>query len=128
MIEEKRKINLTAPIVLEKKKNKKKKKRYSRGFEDIQIVERHLTRASHRAVRSMEKGLTTYQKSRNKSARKVRDGAVVDFVPNVAKGVGRTVRAASSIPYELAKAAYPKPIRRIVRGQVRIMSRLLSNI
>ena len=90
MIEDKSKIELATPIVLEKKK--KRIKRYSRGLEDIQIVERHMTRATRRAVRSIEKGLSTYQRSRNTSARKIRDGAIVDFVPNVAKGMGRTVR------------------------------------
>ncbi len=122
----KKKKKMAAPIVIERKK-KKRKKRYSQGFKDIQIMERRLTRASHRMAQSIDEGMDTYRKARNKSARKKRDGAIVDFVPNVAKGAGKTLRTASLVPYDLARASYPKIARRIVRGQIRFVSRLVKD-
>ena len=121
-----KKQKVAAPIVIERKK-KKRKKRYSKGFGDIQIMERHLTRASHRMVQAIEEGITTYRKARNKSARKKRDGAIVDFVPNVAKGTGKTLRTASLVPYDLVRASYPKTARRMLRGQIRFVSHLVRN-
>ncbi|MCP4540879.1 MAG: hypothetical protein GY832_27400 [Chloroflexi bacterium] len=121
------KLKVDIPIVIERKK-KKRKKKYSQGFEDIQIMERNLTRASHRTVQAIDKGMDTYRKARNKSARKKRDGAIVDLAPNIAKSAGKTLRTASVLPYDLIRASYPKTARRLVRGQIRFVSRLLRDI
>ncbi len=90
-------------------------------------MERHLTRASHRMIQAIDKGVITYRKARKKSARKKRDGAIMDFAPNVAKGAGKTLRTASVIPYDLVRASYPKTARRILRGQIRFVSYLVRN-
>jgi enolase len=43
------------PIVLSLKKKSKKKRRYSKGIKEIQQMERHFMRASHRMARAVEK-------------------------------------------------------------------------
>lgn len=102
------------PIVIKLKK-KKKKKRYSREFKEIQRVERHFTRSSHRAAKAMEKGVSSYIKRRDKSARSKRDGAVMGFFSNTGRATSRAFREVSPIPYDMAKAMDSKSVRRQLR-------------
>jgi hypothetical protein len=102
------------PIVIKLKK-KKKKKRYSREYKEIQRVERHFTRSSHRAAKAMEKGASSYNKRRDKSARRKRDGAVLDFFSNSGWATSKSFREISPIPYDMAKAMDSKSVRRQLR-------------
>lgn len=100
---------------------KKKKRKYSRGLKNVQTMERGLSKASYRVARAVTSGLSTYRKRRDKSARKRRDGAILDFVPNVAEGMGKTLRRASLVPYDLAKTFYTKRARRRVSAAIRLL-------
>ena len=113
----------TTPIVLDLRK--KKKRRYSRGLKNIQIMERRFSKASHRTARAVERGFGTYRKYRNRSARKTRDGAIQDFAPNVARGLGKTIRVASLVPYDLAQAFNTRKSRR--RRRIRFASNLVRS-
>lgn len=106
------------PVVMVRRK---KKRKYSRGLKNVQIMERGLSKASYRVARAVTSGLSTYRKRRNKSARKRRDGAILDFVPNVAQGMGKTLRRASLVPYDLTKTFYTKRARRRVRAAIRLL-------
>ncbi len=119
-------IELSTPIVFDRKK-KKKKSKYSPALKEIQILERELTKVSHQTLRSVEAGLVTYQQAQNKSAKKKRDGAVVDFVPNIGKGMSKTLRTASPIPYNVAKAS-TKTAWRITRYQIRFVTQIADDI
>jgi len=120
--------NLSPPIVINRKNKKKKNKRkYSPGLKDIQLLERDLTKVTHQAVRSLDDGLTAYQKARNKTAKKKRDGAIVEFVPNMGKGISKTMRVASPIPYTLAKAS-SKTTWRLTRYQLRFVTQIADDI
>jgi hypothetical protein len=115
----------TKPIVLRLKKEKKSKRRYSRGLKEIQLMERHLTRSSYRMARAAEEGISYYRKLNRKSARKKRDGAIRDFVPNTGLAMSRAMREASPIAYDIARAINTKQNRRRLRGQLRSLSRTL---
>ena len=109
-----------APIVVERKK-KKKKKKYSKGLKEAQRMERRAADAAERLARAVADGLTVYRKERDKSARKKKDGALVDLIPNAAEGMGEAMRVASKAPVDLAKAVNTKRVRRQMRAVARMM-------
>ena len=113
------------PIVLNLKGKRKSKKRYSKRLEEIQLMERHLTQASHRMARAFEKGIARYQDGSTKSAKKKRDGAVRDFIPNSGIAMSRALKEAYLIPSDIARAFNTKPMRRRVRRQLRGITRTL---
>lgn len=116
------------PIVLDlkKKKKKKSKRRYSKGLEEVQEVERHLTRSMHRLARATEQGMADYRKRRAKSAEEKKDGAIKDFIPNSGAALSRTLKEISPLPDDLAKAMDTKRNRRRLRRQLRALSRTLA--
>jgi len=113
------------PIVLTLKKKKKSKRRYSKGLKEIQRMERHLTRSTHRMARATEKGISYYRKLNIKSARKKRDGVIRDFVPNSGLAMSRSMREASPIPFDIARAMNTKQNRKRLKRQLRSVSRTL---
>ncbi len=110
------------PIVI--KTRKKKKYKYSRGLKDLQKSSRGVSKVSSRLARSVVKGMDAYRKASDKSARKKRDGAIRDFGLNMAKGMSKSLRASSRVPYDLARAMDQRGSRRTVRRQVRAASRM----
>src|SRR6185503_12250938 len=80
------------PVVINLKGNKKKKRKYTRGTKDIQRLERGVTKASRRLSRAVASGFATYEKKRNKSSRKKRDGAIRDAIENWTRAYGRATR------------------------------------
>ncbi len=114
-----------APIVLELKKKKDRKRRYSKELEEIQQVERGFARATHRVARASEKGISSYRKLSVKSAKKKKDGAIRDFIPNSGIAMSRTLREASSLPKDIAQLANTKQNRKRLKNQLRSLSRTL---
>ena len=115
----------SGPIVLDLSKNqkKKKKKRYSKNLEEIQIMERHLTRASHRVAKAIEKGIGTYRTRSTNSAEKKQDGAIRDFIPNSGIAMTRALKEIYLAPTDVARAFNTKPMRRRIRRQLRRINR-----
>ena len=115
------------PIVLHLKKEKKakSKRRYSRSLEEIQVMEHRLTRSIHRAARAGEIGIASYRERSDQSARKKKDGAVRDFIPNSGYAMSRALEEASPLPYELAQTFDTKQNRKRLRRQLRAFSRTL---
>ena len=114
------------PIVLSLKKKKKRKRRYSKGLKEIQRMERHLTRSAHRMARATEKGITTYRKLSIKSASQKKDGAILDFIPNSGIALSRSLRIASTIPYDISQAMDTPQNRKRLKRQLRSISRSLQ--
>lgn len=113
----------SAPIVLEyKAKKKKKKKRYSRGARDLQEMEGQMSKVAKRITRAMAEGTATYDKERNRSARKKRDGAVRDLIPNLGEALSVTADELSGLPSDVAKIMDTKGSRRILRRQLRMLA------
>lgn len=114
-------VLLTAPLVYEVR-TKKRKKKYSKGLKDAQRLEDGLGLASKRIARSIEQGLRTYRRRRNKSARRKKDGAIRDGLENVSIGLGRTLRVASDAPYDLARKVNSKRFSRGLRNTIRFFT------
>lgn len=110
------------PVVIESKK--KKKYKYSRGLKDIQVSGRRMSKVSSRVARSVAKGMDTFRKQSNKSAAKKRDGALRDMGLNLGKSMSKSLREASSIPYDLAKAFDQPSSRKRIRRQIKGAARL----
>ena len=106
------------------KDKKKKKRRYSRGLRSIQKVDRAMSRATFRVAKAVAKGIGNYRKKSDKSARKKKDGAVRDFLVNSSSGLSRTLETLAPVPRDLARGLNTKFSRRLVRGQISIISRL----
>ena len=114
------------PIVLNLKKKKiKTKKRYSKELEEVQRMERPLTRSTQRLIRSWDKGVRSYRKRSLTSAKKKRDGALQDFIPNSGWAMSQAMQEASALPYDLARAMNTKQARKRLRRQLRQASRTL---
>jgi hypothetical protein len=103
-------------------KKKKKKRKDSRGLREVQTVERDLAKASRRVARAVASGIGTYYQRDKKSSRKKRDGAIKDALKNWAKGLGKTARRSSGVPYDIAKAFDTKTFRRNLRATVRFIA------
>ena len=116
-------LDSTHPIVIKSKG--KKKRKYSRGLKEFQQNGRSLAKVSDDLARSVSKGIQTYRKASDKSARKKRDGSMRDFGLNLAKGLSKSLRASSSVPEDLAQAMMGRgSSRRRMKRQMRVTARL----
>ena len=112
-----------APIVVEVER-KRRKRRYTRGVRDVQTTNRGFVKASRRLVRAVARGMSTYLKESDKSARKKRDGAMRDFNLNVADAIGSSLRQASGITADLARSLNTRGWRRSMRRSLKASARL----
>jgi hypothetical protein len=111
-----------APLVVQVDK-KRRKKRYSRGLRDLQISNRGLARTSRRLLKAVERGMKTYLKESNKSARKKRDGALRDMGRNVSDAIGSGLRELSGIPRDVARTLSTRSTRRSMRRSIKAAAR-----
>ena len=120
-------IDAGKPIVLKlKKRKKKKKKRYSsRTLGDIQRTEERLSRISDRMAKSVSEGTKEYRRARRRSSKKRKDGAIIDFVPNMGEALSASLSEASELPIDLAEAVNTRTTRRQLRRQLRASSNVL---
>jgi hypothetical protein len=109
--------NAVVEVIVENdwKKKKKKKKGSSRAARRLDDVESRVTKSVHRVSRGVNQGVVTYIKKRNRSARKRRDGAILDLGTNVVKGVARAVRKSSKAPIPLATIVNSRRLRKRIR-------------
>jgi hypothetical protein len=121
------------PIVLDYKKRKKKTKgngdvaqaKYSKGLEDIQILEGNLVRIAQRASKAVFKGVDTYERERKQSSKEKKDGAIEDFVYNSAKAASEFLKESSEIPVDLADSVNTKTYRKRLRRGLRRSSKAI---
>ena len=104
---------------------RKKKRKYSKGLKELQQLERTLSKTSNRVAHAVAKGMATYRKRSNESAVKKRDGSLRDLAVNVAAGLGKTLRALSGVPSDLAKGLNTKGARKRARRQMKVASRIV---
>lgn len=90
-------------------------KRYSKGWKDSQIIERDVSRSAERLADAASDGLNRYRRSRNRSAKKKKDGAIKDFVRNVGRGAEDALRTGSKAPSDLTRRATSKRLKRTLR-------------
>jgi len=108
------------PVAPPAETRKKKKRKYSRGSRSIQELEMGTTRAAREISKAVARGFSVYQRRRNKSSRKRRDGALRDVVENVGKAMSRGFKAGSDAPSEFVKAISTRRFSKQVRDAVRI--------
>ena len=101
------------------KKKKKKKRKYTRGLRGVQEIGRGMNRASSRIGRAISEGLRNYYKNSDRSARKRRDGMVVDMAFNWPKAIAKAARVGSRAPNDLARRLPRKTLRRVMRSGFR---------
>jgi hypothetical protein len=111
------------PIVFERAKQGDGDKKRKPRWKDADRTERHLYRAAQRSADAAAKGMRRYDRARSKSARKQRDGALIDLVPNMAKGMTTTARRLVPVPLDMLRAANTPTVRRITRRTVRATAR-----
>ncbi len=112
------------PIVVNARKKRNKKRRYSQGLQSIQMSEVALTRGANRFADAVSQGLREYRRGRDRSSNRKKDGMVVDYVPNVGRGISEAIRVASPIPLDIARAVN----HREFRAGVKFVTRLLTGI
>ena len=114
------------PIVLERvgTGGKKKKKRRKPRWEEGDRFERYTYRATQRTADAFDRGVRRYEKARKKSARRERDGAVIDFIPNVTRGMVVTAGRMAPVPLDMLRAVWPRSMRRTMRRTVRATARM----
>jgi isopentenyl diphosphate isomerase/L-lactate dehydrogenase-like FMN-dependent dehydrogenase len=90
-------------------------RKYSKRYRRIQEVERSVSKAIHRLVRSAEAGVSEWREQTDRSSRKRRDGAIRDALENFAKATGTTIRAASRTPEDVVRVVRKMKVGRFVR-------------
>ena len=89
--------------------------RYSKKLKATQKAEKRVTSAQHRMADAIVSGIQSWERSREKSAHKKKDGAVKDALENYAKAYAKVVEESSRVPRDLVKgvlALYPKKVRK----------------
>lgn len=89
--------------------------RYSKRLKGTQRAERKLTKAHRSMSEAVLTGIDAWDRNRDKSAWKKRDGAVKDAVENFTKAYAKSLHRASSVPRTLIKGVlelYPKSVRK----------------
>ncbi len=90
-------------ITVDLRSGKDGKRRYTGILERPQIMERRVTKGAQIMVSAVSSGLDTWVNERNKSSRRRRDGAIVDFPRNAVKAWGRFVRKSTKAPLAVVR-------------------------
>jgi len=98
---------------------RKKKRGSSRSSRRVEDIENRASKALHRVTRAVNNGVKTYRDKRDKSERRRRDGALVDWYENVAVGISEAVANSSPVLTDFAKAFNTKGRRKLIRRFLR---------
>src|SRR3954471_9190282 len=93
---------ITRPVVISARP-RRRRARHSQGMRDVDRVSRGLDHATYQMVNAIAEGMRTYLQDRDKSARRKRNGALVDLPINLAEALGTTLSEARHIPRDLAR-------------------------
>lgn len=102
-----------------KKKKKKRKRGSSRATRRLEDIEKRVSKSLHRVARGVHWGHDRYIKRRKRSARERRDGALVDFGTNVARGWTKAVKESSPALIDGAKIINTRRLRKRIRKCLR---------
>ncbi len=102
-------------------KKKKKKRGSSRSSRRLIDIENRASKALRRVSKAVDKGVKTYREQRDKSARKRRDGALVDSYQNAAVGIAEAVANSSPVLTDFAKALNTRSRRKQIKRLVRVL-------
>lgn len=111
-------VVLGAPVVY-KLKTRRKKKGSSKASRRLADIENRITKSIRRVSRGVKNGVDEYRDKRDRSQRKRRDGAVLDFCENTARGAARAISESSPVLTDIAKALNTKRLRKQIRQALR---------
>lgn len=107
------------PVVVVYKSKKGKKRGSSRAARRLEDIESRVSKSANRVTKAVNKGVSTYRDKRDKSARKRRDGALVDSLENLSRGASKAVKDASPALTDVAKALNTRRLRKRIRKTLR---------
>jgi hypothetical protein len=111
-------VVLGTPLVI--KLGKKKKKRgSSKAARRLEYYEKRMSKSARRVSRGIKNGVDTYIDNRNRSERRRKDGAILDFCENSAKGIAKAISESSPILTDAAKALNTKKMRKQIKQFLR---------
>ena len=113
-----------AVVVTTKDIGVKRRRGSSRGARRAEDIERRVSKSVRRVARAVDHGVARYIDARDRSASKRRDGALVDFYENVAKGVSEAVAESSPALVDIAKAFNTRRSRRQIRRAFKNLPRI----
>jgi hypothetical protein len=108
-----------APVVVVYKSKKSKKRGSSRASRRLEDIEKRVSKSARRVSKAVNKGVGTYLDKRDKSARKRRDGALVDSYQNAAVGVSEALAKSTPVLTDIAKAVNTRRLRKRIRRSLR---------
>lgn len=111
-------VVIGAPVVI-KLRDKKRKRGSSKAARRLEYYEKRLSKSARRVSRGVKNGVDTYIDNRNRSERKRKDGALVDFCENAAKGIARAISESSPVLTDYSKALNTKRMRKQIRQFLR---------
>lgn len=117
-----RSFELTAPIIVKRRKKRKK----SKSFKEAVRVEQHVTKAMSRVIGATDAGFSAFRKSRKKSQKRESTRYALDIIPNMLDGSAVAMRRLSVVPVDLARAFYTRRTSKLVRKTVKSASRSMS--
>ncbi|HEY0098624.1 MAG TPA: hypothetical protein VGB76_06685 [Pyrinomonadaceae bacterium] len=112
-------VVIGAPVVIKLRDKKRKKRGSSKAARRLEDYEKRMSKSARRVSRGVKNGVDTYIDNRNRSERKRRDGALVDFCENAAKGIARAISESSPVMTDYAKAMNTKQLRKQIRQFLR---------
>lgn len=113
------------PIILERVEPESKKRKKNR-LQGLNRMEREIYRASDRTAKAATRGVQRYEKGRKKSAKRERDGAIIDLMPNLARGGAVSAARMAPVPFDMVRAGFSPTVRRATRRSVRATARMLD--
>jgi hypothetical protein len=114
---------MAPPIILKRPKKSGGSKSRKLRMKDADRAERAFFLAAERTVYATGKGLRRYDRSRRASARRERDGAIIDLLPNMSRAMVVGTRHLAPLPMDLVRAV---PIRRMTRRSMRAVTWMLE--
>lgn len=87
---------------------KKRKPKYSKGVKPLAKMEKGAVKAQRRLASAVVAGLETWEKRRDRSSKKKRNGALRDALQNSAAAMSKSVRVASRATQDFVSSV-PKP-------------------
>jgi hypothetical protein len=112
------------PIVFERATSSSKRKKPRLG--ELDRAERQFFKAADRSTKAASRGMQSYDKARKKSARRERDGAIIDVIPNIARGGAVTAAKLAPVPLDLLRAGFTPSVRKASRRTVRAAARMFD--
>jgi hypothetical protein len=111
-------VVIGAPVVI-KLRDKKRKRGSSKAARRLEYYEKRLSKSARRVSRGVKNGVDTYIDNRNRSERKRRDGALLDFCENASKGIAKAISESSPVLTDYTKALNTKRMRKQLRQLLR---------